>query len=837
MKYRGKKTRLISFPLGGLGSGSIGLSGSGRLVDWEVANRPNKCSYQGTSHFAIRAEKGKRVVDARILHSDFPPPYTGSPKQAKFYGFGHGASTDQLGGGPHFRDLVFDGKFPFARLSYIEPDFPGSVELLAFNPFIPGNADDSSIPAAFFRFEVTNSTPDTLTYTIAGSVWNPGELARHVATPEGVALLQGRHPADSPGYGEFALAAAGGELCRQLYWYRGRWKDSVTSYWNDFTSPGPLPPRDYADPREAAGDSATLGVRFTLKPGEKQAIPFVIAWYSPNVENFWNPAKEAEYQHGWKNYYARLFGSAAEAAAYSIQNFERLEAETRRFQEALFASTLPAEVLDAVSANISILKSATCLRLEDGEFYGFEGCHEQIGSCEGSCTHVWNYAYALPFLFPELERSMRRLNFRYSFREDGGLSFRLQLPLGRKPAGRSCADGQFGDVVKCYREWTISGSRAFLEEMWPGVKKAIEYAWSPANRDRWDPEGTGVLTGRQHHTLDMELFGPNSWLTGFYHAALEAGARMAEAMGETEFAARCRDLRKRGAKIMEKELYNGEYYIQKVNLTDKSQLDGHDAAVANYWNEETGELKYQLANGCAIDQVLAQYHADLCGLGDLYNPERLESALRSIYKYNFLPSMRKLTNFWRLYAINDEAGTLICSWPKGDSPKIPLPYASETMHGFEYQFACQLIRRGMVKEGLEVVRSIRDRYDGEVRNPWNEMECGSNYARSMASYALLNVFSGFQFDQVEKGIAFDPVEKGKAFTCFWALEGAYGLVRVKENSLTIEVRSGELELTRVGKICGVKEVQADGKKVAFKQNGDEVLFDVIKIKEKLVIKK
>src|SRR5208283_1140007 len=115
------------------------------------------------------------------------------------------------------------------------------------------------------------------------------------------------------------------------------------------------------------------------------------------------------------------FKNSAESAKHSLVNWDRLYSDTNKFKQSLFSSTLPSYVLDAVSANISILKSPTCLRLEDGSFYGWEGCFCNSGCCEGSCTHVWNYAYALPFLFPSLERSMRNLDYTYNMREDGKL--------------------------------------------------------------------------------------------------------------------------------------------------------------------------------------------------------------------------------------------------------------------------------------------------------------------------------------------------------------------------------------------------------------------------------
>ena len=207
-------------------------------------------------------------------------------------------------------------------------------------------------------------------------------------------------------------------------------------------------------------------------------------------------------------------------------------------------------VLEAVSANLSTLKSPTCLRLEDGSFYGWEGCGCVEGCCEGSCTHVWNYAQALPFLFPSLERSMRDLDFRYNMRDDGGMVFRLQLPLGReRGVFRPCVDGQFGGVMKLYRDWKICGDTEWLRSHWDAVKKNIAFAWAPTNADGWDRDQDGILEGRQHHTLDMELFGPNSWLTGMYLGALKAAAEMADTLGDTEAEDRYRALFKRGQEV------------------------------------------------------------------------------------------------------------------------------------------------------------------------------------------------------------------------------------------------------------------------------------------------
>jgi len=395
------------------------------------------------------------------------------------------------------------------------------------------------------------------------------------------------------------------------------------------------------------------------------------------------------------------------------------------------------------------------------------------------------------------------LDYRYNLRPDGGMPFRLQRPLGSKRSEfRPCVDGQFGGVLKVYREWKIGGDTGWLRRLWPGVRKSIEFAWAPTNKDRWDPDRTGVLHGRQHHTLDMELFGPSAWLAGFYLAALKAGAEMAEACHDAETAAAYRAIFNRGRKWAGRHLFNGEYFIQRIDLGDRELLKPFekDADIWNtYWSEEHGELKYQVGEGCGIDQVVAQWHADLIGLGDVFDRKQTLRALRAIYRHDFRPSIRDVFNPCRLYCLNDEAGTSMFAWPRGmRKPVVSVPYAEETMHGFEYQAASHLIWNGMVKEGVAMVKAVRDRYDGERRNPWNEIECGSNYARSMASYALLNAFSGLRFDMVAQEIGFRPAYPLDGhFRCFWSLRSAWGEIEIGPNAAILRVRRGELTIKRI----------------------------------------
>ena len=431
--HEGSKSKEISFPLGGIGSGCIGLAGDGRLVDWEIFNRPNKGSANGYTHFAVKAERDGEVLDARVLQGDLPPPYTGSLKAtAGSTPFGSGPPRSFLSAAPHFRATSFRGEFPIATLSLRDDAFPGAVTITAFNPFIPLDEDDSGIPAACFEIEIRNSHDSALTCTVCLSVNNPvpGDAkVNRFRQIDGLSMLgmRARGPgSDGPAAGDLTVATDAGDVSYQEYWrraaYKGIWIDDVSAYWRDLTTPGRFANRSYEEDIRVRGAGlrsahCLLAAHLPVDAGSTGRTRFALAWNFPVYTNYWNPAPHdpgsgKAASSTWRNYYATLWKDSRDSAQYALSNWDRLYRETASFKDALFSSTLSAAVVDAISANLSVLKSPTVLRLQDGTFYGFEGCHPDEGCCEGSCTHVWNYAYALPFLFPRLERSMREADYR-----------------------------------------------------------------------------------------------------------------------------------------------------------------------------------------------------------------------------------------------------------------------------------------------------------------------------------------------------------------------------------------------------------------------------------------
>jgi len=845
----GRSTNQISFPLGGIGTGSVGLAGNGRLVDWEIFNRPNKNSHNGFSFFALRAESGGQMRVAKVLQGDLHPPFTGTGT-ANFHGFGFGPDRETLAGLPHFRETRFTGEFPCANVEFLDEELPLTVHLTAWSPFIPLNDFDSSLPVAMFEYTVKNTSAEVLDVSVVGNLTNPAQRGAVNEYVDGGRFKLMRLHTDgvdesAPEFGEVTLSTDGDEVDRQSYWFRGGWFDSLTVFWNDFSRPGPFRERLYGVPREASPgyhsthplDVALLSQNQTLAPGETGVFRFLITWHYPNCVNYWNPGAERQDDPvrfpRWTNYYATVFDHGVASATYAWEHWERLRASTMRFQEILFASTLPDVVIDAISSTLSVFRSPTMLRLTDGTLYGFEGVHTHEGSCEGSCTHVWNYEQATALLFPKLARSMREIDYAYAQHESGKMAFRLFLPPERTVAEnhhRAAADGQMGGIIKVYREWKISGDTEWLRRIWPKVVKSLEYAWDPANEDGWDSDRDGVLEGRQHHTLDMELFGPNSWLTGYYLAALRAASEMAATLGETERSHEYAVLFARGSAWVNQNLFNGEYFHQKVDLRERS-LPEQFGAQDVYWNDEAGEMKYQIGEGCEIDQVIGQWYAHVVGLGYILDQEKVRTALHSLFRYNFVESFREFANTCRIYAVNGDKGLVIATWPKGNEPVIPIPYQGETQNGYEYQAACHMIYEGLIEEGLSVVKAIRDRYDGEKNNPWNEFECGSNYVRSMASYALLSAFSGFEYDMVKRHVGFSPRINQEHFSCFFCLHESWGEFAHTDDVLRLTVTYGRLSIVsfRSDLLAGrsVVSVRVGGWTVDFAREGDCIVFEEI----------
>jgi hypothetical protein len=250
---------------------------------------------------------------------------------------------------------------------------------------------------------------------------------------------------------------------------------------------------------------------------------------------------------------------------------------------------------------------------------------------------------------------------------------------------------------------------------------------------------------------------------------------MARAVGDLHAAQDYHALFERGSKWIDANLFNGEYYVQHVQGMPRDQI--HKGLLLGVGAGDSQHPDLQMGEGCLVDQLVGQYFAHICGLGLLLNPDNIRKTLASIYRYNYKRRLDRHESVQRTYALNDEAGLVICDYGKTTRPEIPFPYFAELMTGFEYAAAVLMMHHGMVDEGIECIGNIRRRYDGERRSPWDEAECGHHYARAMSSWSAIPALSGFSYHAAEQALEIAPKvapPKDKPFESFWSTGTGWG---------------------------------------------------------------
>jgi len=819
-------SQATAFPLGGIGTGNVSIGARGELRDWEFENLPDKGRRNPHSFFAIHAapEDGPSVT--RVLEARLDGRHDADA----------GYAFDQLAGLPRLDSSTLHGEYPVVDVDFSDEVLPVDVALHAFTPFVPLDADASGMPAAVLRYRVTNPGDAPVSVTVVGSVSHTaGRAAPGEDAPWGMRGTQSVRwrddgavrgldfgidlPHDDPGYGTLSLTTTDAATTVKPQWVTSYWPDGARLFWNDLTGDGMLEtesrltledrPRGlFAELDDTADGSFTeeemmarlprirtgsLGIVHTIEPRESVDFEFVLAWSFPNRRRGWHghivaadgdTASDVEGPLSLsskvvKNHYAALWPDAWSAAAHLHAHLPELEASTGAFVEALYGGSLDPAFADAIGANIAAIRSTTAFVLEspipelgDGPvFAAWEGSFDHSGSCEGTCTHVWSYAQTLAWLFPALERSARRVEYLLETDDAGAQKFRGNRVFGGPSWFMGPAvDGQLGTLLRLHREWRFSGDDDFLAELWPAASRTLDYA-----AREWDRDGDGLLDGELHNTYDIEFHGIEPLANGIYIAALRAGVRMAAHLGEGEKARAWAAQADRVAEAMDAVLWNGEYYRQVID-----DPDSH---------------RYQYGDGVLSDQLLGQFHAFVGGLGYILPKDHVDSALAAIVSHNHRPDLSAHESTQRVYALNDEGGLLLASWPDGGRPAIPFVYSDEVWTGIEHQVAASLLFAGRVDDALLIERTLRARYDGAHRSPWNEIECGNHYARSLASWALLLGASGVQWDAPTRTLAFAPAgDVNEPFRSLFTTGSGWGRVEIDSSGLTLRLDGGTLDI-------------------------------------------
>ncbi len=794
-------------PVGGIGTGNISIGGNGQWKDVEIMNKPGMGFYGSVTPkqapcFMIFTQSASGEKHAKVLMGPIPPrEYTGSE-----------GSTAPNHGLPRFSNASFDAAYPFGVVNLEDETMPVSAKTKVFNPFIPGDAVSSGIPVAVIRYEITNKTNQPLTIAVAGSLDNfigmDGSVVEfnnfnRAITPLGTKSnrnefrqspgLKGIYMSSdsvdhrSSAWGTIALTTtavnAGYDISYRTQFSPKGWNDNITDMWDDFSDDGAF--KDVQFDHKVNDPRAALSVKLQLAAHETKEIEFFLTWDFPNRKD-WND------QVTIGNYYSTFYSDAWDVAEKTLPLLPNLESKTIDFVNLIAKSDYPAVIKEAALFNSSTLRSQTAFRNKEGYFFGWEGVFAATGSCYGNCTHVWNYEHATPFLFGSLAMKMRNVEYQYGLNDSSGLmSFRVSLPFNKKENWKiAAADGQMGTVMKVYREWQLSGDDDFLRATWPGVKKALAFAWIKGG---WDADQDGVMEGCQHNTMDIEYFGPNPEIEFWYLGALKAASRMAGYLKDQKFQQTCASLFEKGSQWTDQHLFNGEFYIQQIRpVADKNMIA--TGLIAGMGASNLKNPDFQIGEGCLVDQLVGQNMAWICGLGYLADSAHIKKTLESIYKYNHVISFGDHFNNMRSYALGDESGLMLTSYPDPSKrPAVPLSYAFEAWTGLEYTAATGMIYEGMNEDALKIISDVRNRYDGYKRNPFNEEECGNHYARAMASWSAFIAYSRFNYSAVEKSFSITS----KPGNYFWSNGYSWGNVIVGDHNLQIAVHSGKLEIKTI----------------------------------------
>jgi uncharacterized protein (DUF608 family) len=765
----------IGMTVGGIGCGTVYLSGDGRLFVWDIFHQAHEGVVANQTEIPeglVNIGDSKKRVRERDGANYIVPPTPDKHPLPFRQGFTlavDGASGPRPLDATAWEKVSFTGRWPLGIVEYSDPGCPVSVVLESWTPFIPLSTPDSSLPVTVMEYTLANHTDKPVKGDLT-AIWESPVLAltRHRAkvatrsrfvTGNGYLMLvhdAGDGNASDNGTAALVLLGGGGQT------------------------------RPDAPDRIAA--------EFEIPPAGRKTIRFVLAWHFPNLRNLPGVGKQTPH-------YATRFRDAAEVARGVAARFEILREKTMRWVATWNDSTLPQWLLDRSILTTNTLQTANCQIFGNGRFWAWEG----VGCCPGTCAHVWHYAQGVARLFPDLERNLREVtDYGVAMNPDGSIRFRAEA------SGTVAIDSQTGIILRTWREHLVSSDGKFLKRVWPAAKRALEWLV------RFDRDGRGgldgLLDGKQHNTLDAEWYGKVHCLCSLYLAALRAGQEMALVMGDASFAAECGRVHALGAEKIA-TLFNGEFYIQDED-------PAHAKAIG-------------VGKGCYIDQVIGQWWANQTGLGRLYDAGNIRSALNALWRYNFVPEIggfRRVFNQGRFYAMPGEAGLVMCTWPKGglrDDFKKHWQYAyfNECMSGFEWQVAAHMVQEGaavsaadftkagelledsgdprsLTARGLAIGRAVHDRYSPARRNPYNEIECSDHYARANASYSLFLAACGFSYNGPAGVIGFDPKIAPEDFKApFTAAEG-WGTFEQKNTagkgwSARVKIAHGRLLLNEI----------------------------------------
>lgn len=825
--------------LGGIGAGGAELRKDGIFYNWSIANNNPK----GTGEFLIGEDfNRKRSKTRQESLNPFQNDYVlfflvryqveGEDPNIKLLQVEDGYKV--AGVEMHVYEfpwmqgiekIAFTGSFPFVTLNYIDKDLPFDLEMKAWSPFIPHDIKNSSLPVLNFDFTIVSKSAKPVNvmitanyrslvgYDVYEKLWDSEMIkgAGYIAQVSKVTAMDATYSSN----GQMGMVAFDENATYQSGWgHRHQYHEWVLQHTelknSDDTASGRNSfNRSLNKLNGSAENYNAMAISRKLQSTQKMKANFSLFWYFPNL-----------YDESMANitghYYSNFFNIGKDIIDYLVANKTDLYSRTKAFNDAFYDSTAPPFLLDLVNAQLTTFITSSILG-KNMDFGILEGItqHQSWGPVGTTDVNMYG-GVMVSALFPELAKSTMRIHkilqletgeIRHSFKKGfaealigvAGVTERLDL------------HSQYAVMV--LRDFFLTNDVAYLKEMWPSVKKALEYTLNKrdVNGDQ-QPDMTGIMCSYDN----FPMYGLASYVHSQWLAALAGGISAARVLEDAAFVKKYQPVFEKGKQLAEEKLWNGKYY--RLYNSDLKTMATKDGAGKDIVKDMAG-----VDEACLTDQLIGQWAARWSGLGDLFNDAHVKQALKSIVTMSYKKGF----------------GLKNCSWPGYDFYK---PVSSDTWvdqgntvwSGVELSFASFLLYEGFYREAIEVANTVHERYLKAGRY-WDHQEFGGHYFRAMGVWGIINGLVGLSINQ--DAYVFGSPVKETSYKLFFSFPGGYANLERDGSTWKVNILNGEwkpikliiaLPDTKSYKAMAGLITVATGKEV-----GDKIVFE---FKKKLSVK-
>ncbi len=787
--------------LGGIGTGSIELRKDGNFYNWSIFNNyphgtgpvfelpvaPNRDVDESFLFFLVRYQVEGQKPKLKLLQLNQSIQEGGLEGIIYYYPWLSGVDK-----------IEYTARFPFVNMTFTDSEMPFVVELEAFSPFIPHDVKNSSLPGAYFNFKVTSKMNKKVDIMLLGTLRNLVGYdkiektfeSKIINEPNYKFFIQSVSGVDdkSSTYGQMGLGIIGGD---EVSYYLG-WEHKHPYYEKlliekKMDNIDDTPNRNFKTEdgktiaRIGGADNdqrcfSSVAVSKELPANGEFSSTFFMNWNFPNnygavnidAEKSISKRQAQRYSVNLKqtknlgHYYQNSFSDIESVSAYFAKSFTDLSQRSHQFIDDMYSSDLESYVLNQVNSHFNTFITSTTLT-KSGQFAMREGLTSSQAWGPNSTMDVALYGSPMIIaLFPELQKSMMRTHCQLQTK-DGEVNHGLGCDLDFNQNG-TWGVYERVDLVPDYiqmvlRDYLWTNDKNYIREMWPSVKKGIDYILTKRDKDGDQmPDMNGIMCSYDN----FPMYGLASYIQSQWIVALTMASQVAVDMGDNQLAKRYKDIAAKGSKLMESKLWNGSYYNLSNDYLGKKGVD----------------------NGCLTDQLIGQWVADGSGLGYIFKKENVHKSLKSILDRSFM----------------DNSFLRNCSWPAHPvlypihTSSLWVDQANTPWTGVELAFASFLIYEGMVNDGLNIIKGVDDRYR-KAGLYFDHQEFGGHYFRPMSAWAIMNAFLGYS---VNRGTyRFDPKINKEKFNIFFVTPDGTAFYKKGDKSVSIEVKTGQFAFSKL----------------------------------------